>query len=245
LRRYQRYADIAEKEEEAAEGGVLASISSLTSGSASSGRRVSIAEEMSAVGSPHGRDGRRNSFRGRTASFMDYLATQQHGSTSSDIHATGASGSSPAGDDTASDGHRDRVGSMRERVGSRRASFAEFAEGSIGLTAASEHDHGAAAAIPEDADLPEPPKPAPSVATHDTPAPEASKKSKHGLVRWVEAGKFRIWLIGAAFYPIAQTTRIMSDTYVRWWTENLFGLTQQGNLETYSILVGGLVYHKP
>ena len=244
MRRYQRYAEIAEKEEEAAEGGVLASISSLTSGSASSGRRVSIPEEMSVVGSPHGRDGRRNSFRGRTASFMDYLATQQHGSTSSDIIATGAhqsnySSSSPAGDDTASDGHRDRVGSMRERVGSRRASFAEFAEGSIGLTAASEHDLGAAAAIPEDADLPEPPKPAPLAATHDTPAPEASKKPKHGLVRWVEAGQFRIWIIGAAFYPIAQTTRIICDTYIRWWTENLFGLTQQGNLETYSILVGG------
>ena len=231
---YARYADMIEDQEVAAEGGILASISSLTSsGTASSGRRVSFAEEMQPVG-----------FRARSASFMDYYAAQQapQASSPSDITATSRRDSHhtdrlPAEADQ--DGHRERVGSMRERVGSRRASFADFAEGSIGLTAASQHDLAAVAAIPEDAVLPEPPKPAPAVATLSTPAAATTKKPKHGLVRWVEAGKLRVWLIGAAFYPIAQTTRIISDYYVRFWTDNTYGLTQQGNLEVYCIIVSG------
>jgi len=217
---YARYADMIEDQEVAAEGGILASISSLTSsGTASSGRRVSVAEEMHPVG-----------FRARSASFMDYYAAQQAPQASSDITATSRRDSHhdrlPAEADQ--DGHRERVGSMRERVGSRRASFMDYAESGSIFTgdAASTAQPSMSDMIPEDAE---------SKAPAAAPQPEAEaveeeeeRKSRnrmagrHGLVKWVFAGDVRLWLVGASFYPLAQITRIMSDYFIRSRTRTLY-----------------------
>ena len=72
-------------------------------------------------------------------------------------------------------------------------------------------------------------------ATHQL----AAQKPKHGLMRWVEAGNIRIYLMIVIFYPIAQGTRIVSDSYVRAWVDKEYFSSQQANLEMYSWLVGG------
>jgi hypothetical protein len=70
-------------------------------------------------------------------------------------------------------------------------------------------------------------------------AAPSQQQPKHGLRRWVEAGNIRIYLLICTFYPLAQGTRIISDFYVRFWTEKTYFSSQQDNLETYSCLVGG------
>ena len=57
----------------------------------------------------------------------------------------------------------------------------------------------------------------------------------------MDAGGIRIYLFLCIFYPIAQGTRIVSDSYVRSWAEKTFFSSQQTNLEVYSYLVGGYV----
>ena len=72
---------------------------------------------------------------------------------------------------------------------------------------------------------------------------QKATQQKHGLRRWVDAGGFRIYLFLFIFYPIAQGTRIVSDSFVRFWAEKTFFSSQQANLEVYSWLVGGYVDH--
>jgi hypothetical protein len=72
-----------------------------------------------------------------------------------------------------------------------------------------------------------------------TPAQVVAQKPKHGLRRWADAGGIRLFLFICIFYPIAQGTRIISDSYVRFWAEKTFFSSQQANLEVYSYLVGG------
>jgi len=136
--------------------------------------------------------------------------------------------------------------SMRERVGSRRASFMDYAEsGSIFTQDAPSTLQPAADMIAEDAETAsavarQPEAPAASVAVVDDKG-RNRMAGRHGLVKWVLAGDVRLWLVGACFYPMAQITRIMSDYFIRWWTEGKFGLSQGDNLAIYSYLVAGFI----
>ena len=96
--------------------------------------------------------------------------------------------------------------------------------------------------ISEHAETPEPPS---SAEPQDKTAKRAqiATQPKHGLRRWVDAGGLRIYLFLIIFYPIAQGTRIVSDSFVRFWAEKTFFSSQQANLEVYSWLVGGYVDH--
>jgi hypothetical protein len=51
---------------------------------------------------------------------------------------------------------------------------------------------------------------------------QKATQQKHGLRRWVNAGGFRIDLFLFIFYPIAHGTRIVSDSFVRFWAEKTF-----------------------
>jgi hypothetical protein len=133
---------------------------------------------------------------------------------------------------------------MRERVGSRRASFSDYAQGDHSvfmsnmiqeeLPSMRELDEkgSSVVTISEESNVVEANT---ASATHQL----AGQKPKHGLMRWAEAGNVRIYLMIAIFYPIAQGTRIVSDLYVRFWTDKTYFSSQQSNLEVYSWLVGG------
>ena len=241
MHRYQRYADIAEKEEAASEGGLLVGISnligSMSSPSPSSSpslgsSKISVSmEPMSPDGKSTSVRDRVGSFRERTGSrrmsFDNYLASEQEAAPIAD--AGGAAMRSRVGSfrDGAGSSGGAGGGSMRERVGSRRASFMDYAESGSIFTgdAASTAQPSMSDMIPEDAE---------SKAPAAAPQPEAEaveeeeeRKSRnrmagrHGLVKWVFAGDVRLWLVGASFYPLAQITRIMSDYFIRSRTRTL------------------------
>jgi hypothetical protein len=178
-------------------------------------------------------------------------------------HVVETSRSDIRGDTHAPAAHRDRTGSMRQRVGSRRASFSEFSQYSNIFTSASgippisqvvlenttvdtsdQADSSVLQSIPQHNDADESASTAQSTA-HSMTAPAAVHKPAHGLLRWVQAGG--VWMYFSIFmaYPTAQIIRIMSDIYVRWWTEKEFFSSQQKNLEVYSWLVGGWVCSTP
>ncbi len=250
MHRYQRYADIAEKEEAASEGGLLVGISNLI-GSMSSpsspspssspslgSRKIHVSMEPM---SPDGKStavarDRVGSFRERTGSrrmsFDNYLASEQEAAPIAD--AGGAAMRSRVGsfrDGASSSGGAAAGGSMRERVGSRRASFMDYAESGNIFTgdAAPTVQPSMSDMIPEDAESKAPaaaPQPGaeagavvPVVAVEDQSRNRMA--GRHGLVKWVFAGDVRLWLVGASFYPLAQITRIMSDYFIRSRTRTL------------------------
>ena len=194
--------------------------SALSSGS----RKDSLSEEMMPSGSPRSRSNSSGSFRERSKSFLERY---QEGTNEGDNHAT-----------------RERLGSMRERVGSRRASFLDYAQGDHSVFMSNmiqeelpsmrelDEKDSSVVTISEESNVVEANT---ASATHQL----AAQKPKHGLMRWAEAGNIRIYIMIATFYPMAQCARIVSDLYVRFWTDKTYFSSQQSNLEVYSWLVGG------
>ena len=269
---YALYADMLEREEAAAEGSIFSLIKNAISGSTVSYDQdcSSVAVEMLAASKQLPDTGNfpehspSNSFRSRNPSFKQFAEQLQRdqvlpdtGTSRSESPQQTTSDSSSA--DPASADFRDRVGSMRERVGSRRASFVDYAENLNIFTSTNvppclppatlEHvgrkisDRKDSSVLGPISELEESPvgssvvKPVAALSTKT-----ADRQTKHGLRLWVEAGNIRIYLLICAFYPMAQGTRIISDFYVRYWTEKTFFSSQQENLETYSYLVGGYVH---
>jgi ABC-type multidrug transport system fused ATPase/permease subunit len=73
-----------------------------------------------------------------------------------------------------------------------------------------------------------------------TDSPKMPQKRSHGLLRWMQAGNIRIWLLVIITYPLSQGTRIACDLFLRFWSENKFDyLPQQGYLEIYSWMTAG------
>jgi hypothetical protein len=143
---------------------------------------------------------------------------------------------------------------MRERVGSRRASFLDYTQTdhlSFMNSIITEDNMMSMHGDPQDSSAIDGNKKSirsniersgtiDKLPESATSAQEATQP-KHGLRRWVDAGGFRIYLFLFIFYPIAQGTRIVSDSFVRFWAEKTFFSSQQANLEVYSWLVGGYV----
>jgi ABC-type multidrug transport system fused ATPase/permease subunit len=176
----------------------------------------------------------RSSFRARTGSFLE-----QYQTPSAEVDSE----------------HRALSSSMRERIGSRRANFSDLSQNHAassiftGIGVVSEQASVRSyseneSSVVSIAEAPQHSQPAPP----NSPSPStnnSSQKQKHGLLRWAEAGNIRIYLLTCMFYPLAQGSRIISDFYVRWWTEKEFFSSQQKNLEVYSWLVGGWVCSTP
>jgi hypothetical protein len=255
---YARYADLVEEEEASAEGGIGSAIKNAFFGNHEP--HGSVAVEMAAVVSHSPKSGERSqapSFRARTTSFKDFVEQsifQDPGNTFShtDPHVEVPD---------AADNHpsRERTTSFRERVGSRRASFLEYADtfniftsvadlsppsqvitNQTNMSSIDQNDLSVLGPISEHAETPEPPSSA-GPQDNTTKRAQEATQPKHGLRRWVDAGGFRIYLFLFIFYPIAQGTRIVSDSFVRSWAEKTFFSSQQANLEVYSWLVGGYV----
>jgi hypothetical protein len=161
---------------------------------------------------------------------------------------------SPSAGEAASD--KSQTGNFRERVGSRRTSYQNYADsaniftavvelpslsqGSIQSSGMSNLDQNESSILgPISENEPTTETPSKPDAASTTPAQEAARKPKHGLRRWVDAGGIRLYLFICLAYPLAQIVRIFSDIYVRYWAEKTFFSSQQANLEVYSYLVGG------
>ena len=64
----------------------------------------------------------------------------------------------------------------------------------------------------------------------------------YGLLRWIESGKICCWALVVVSYPLSQCTRIASDVFLRFWSENKYDyLSQQQYLEIFSWITGGCV----
>jgi hypothetical protein len=252
---YALYADMVEREEAAAEGGFLSSIKNAISGSTGG---QDTHPDLASISNVSGME-QTASFRSRVPSFKQFVELQHNfqvlpatGTRSESAEQTPSD--SVAADPSSAD-FRDRIGSMRERVGSRRASYVDYAESSniftssntapsipvvtleqIGKRISDQNDSSVLGPIFEHEESPA------SDATNPVAAPSAKTadlQAKHGLRRWVDAGNIRIYLLICTFYPIAQIIRIFSDIYVRFWTEKTYFSSQQANLEVYSYLVEG------
>jgi ABC-type multidrug transport system fused ATPase/permease subunit len=258
---YARYADLIEEEKASAEGGIGSAIKNVLFGNPES--HGSVAVEMAAVASdsPGGGRCKAPSFRARTSSFKDFCLDQQFfqdpiSTGTIDLQSTAISDSiSTNGADFASE----KRGSMRERVGSRRSNFLEYAESSniftsvadlsspaqviVNQTDMSSFDQNDSSGLGPISEHAETPEPRSSTGSQNKTAKHAHEttQQKHGLRRWADAGGFRLYLFICLSYPIAQIIRILSDMYVRYWTEKTFFSSQQANLEVYSWLVGGYV----
>jgi hypothetical protein len=149
---------------------------------------------------------------------------------------------------------------MRERIGSKRASFSDYVDNLNIFTTSTvlspspqvaaeetiagnsnQNDSSVFGPIYEHEDTAQSSSTGKPDAVSTTPvaAESAAHKPKHGLQLWAEAGNLRIYLLISATYPIAQIIRISSDIYVRLWTEKTYFSSQQANLEIYSELVAG------
>ena len=236
---YARYADLVEEEEASAEGGIGSAIKNALSGFENAIMPTSNPLSDVLISSESSARPRNESFRKRAGSFIEKYTEDQE---LQDIHTS-----------------RERMGSFRERVGSRRASFLEYADSSniftsvadlsspaqvivnqTNMSSIDQNNSSVLGPISEHAETPDHPS---SAGSHDKTAKHAQQTTqpKHGLRRWVDAGGFRLYLFICLAYPIAQIIRILSDVYVRYWTEKTFFSSQQANLEVYSWLVGGYV----
>jgi len=233
---YARYADLVEEEEASAEGGIGSAIKNVLSGFENAILPTSNPLSDVLISSESSSRPRNESFRKRASSFIEKYAEDQE---LQDIHTS-----------------RERIGSMRERVGSRRASFLDYTQTdhlSFMNSIITEDNMMSMHGDPQDSSAIDGNKKSirsniersgtiDKLPESATSAQEATQP-KHGLRRWVDAGGFRIYLFLFIFYPIAQGTRIVSDSFVRFWAEKTFFSSQQANLEVYSWLVGGYVDH--
>jgi hypothetical protein len=233
---YARYADLVEEEEASAEGGIGSAIKNALSGFENAIMPTSTPLADVLISSESSARPRNESFRKRAGSFIEKYAEDQE---LQDIHTS-----------------RERMGSFRERVGSRRASFLDYTQADHlsfmntiiteeNISLRHEDPHDSSATVGNKEPIRSNSKRSGTIENSPESATSAQKATlqKHGLRRWVDAGGFRIYLFLFIFYPIAQGTRIVSDSFVRFWAEKTFFSSQQANLEVYSWLVGGYVDH--
>jgi ABC-type multidrug transport system fused ATPase/permease subunit len=276
---YAQYADMLEENESSLGSDALSSAKNSPSGRSAPLHSSAVAIEMLGVKSDPGSVS--HSFRRRVPSFQQYLDNRldlqmpppptssgtieaepvpSSGSAVFRERTGGRSGSIADVTEVPSDVFRERTGSMRERTGSRRASFLDYVDNLNVFPASTvpspspqvaaeetiagnsnQNDSSVFGPIYEHEDTAQSSSSGQLDAVSATPAAaeSAARKSKHGLQLWAEAGSFRIYFLISAAYPIAQIIRIFSDIFVRFWTEKTYFSSQQANLEVYSELVAG------